>query len=83
MSRVCIAFVVVALLGFTLPLSLFLLVCIAYMLWRPGYELIVLGVCIDAQFGQGIGAFAYEYTLSIAFLVLVLGLVKPHLALYQ
>lgn len=78
-----LAFIGVALSGFLLPLPLFVLVAVAYALWRPGYELIILGICIDAQFGLGDSLLAYRYTLILGAVVLALNVLKPHLTFYR
>jgi hypothetical protein len=73
----------VALTGFLLPFWFFCCAALCYILWKPGYELIVLGMCIDAQFGTPIFGVPCLYTGATALLVLVLNLVKPHLSFYR
>ncbi len=76
-------FIGVALIGFLLPFWAFCIAAACYIVWKPGYELIVLGVCIDAQFGMSLLSVPYLYTVSVAVLLLVFNLMKPHLSIYR
>lgn len=73
-------FLLVVLAGFLTPFWFFVLCAIAYALWKPAYELIFLGVIIDAHFGIGT---QYFYTLVCSLLVLVLEMTKPLLSFYE
>lgn len=77
------AFIGVALVGLFLPLWASVLAALLYALWKPGYELIVLGALIDAQFAPVGTHFIYLYTYAFAGVVLVTNLLKPHLAIYN
>jgi hypothetical protein len=65
------------------PLWLFLVCAALYALTVRGYELIVLGMFIDAQFGVASTSFPYLYTVSTGAIILVLELAKPHLTFYE
>ena len=65
-----------------LPLYVALPFVVLYALWRPAYELIIIGMLIDAQFGS-IASFGYIYTLTFGTLVLLAEVLKPHLAFYN
>ncbi|MCA9364149.1 hypothetical protein KC727_02930 [Candidatus Kaiserbacteria bacterium] len=54
---------------------------VAYALWKPAYELIILGFCIDAFFGTS--TFVHQYLLLTAAIVLVAELLKPQLRFYH
>ena len=73
----------VALIGLLFPFWAFCIAAACYIVWKPGYELLVLGVCIDAQFGISLFGVPYLYTTVIAALLLVLNLIKPHLSIYK
>ncbi len=76
-------FIGVALIGLLFPLWAFCIAALCYIVWKPGYELLVLGVCIDAQFGMPLFGIPFLYTMVTALMVLVLNLIKPHLSIYR
>lgn len=78
-----ISFFVIVLTALLLPLWLFLTCAFLYTLKWSGYELIVVGVLIDAQFGTGSDIFLYQYTVFVSLLVLFLEFLKPHLSWYE
>ena len=74
-----IAFLGIISLALFVPLYVFIPFAFLYALWRPSYELIVLGALIDAEFG----GHAVYYTLILAAVVLCSELLKPHLTFYN
>jgi hypothetical protein len=76
-------FIVVALVGLFMPIWFCILASLCYAFWWTGYELIVLGVLIDAQFGLGTSIFAYTYTLMLGAVVLSAESIKPYLSFYR
>lgn len=53
-----------------------------YVFAFRGYELIVLGVLLDAYFGAG-GLYQALYTLSAAALCLLAEMLRPRMAFYE
>lgn len=76
-------FIGVVLSGLLMPFWFFIACAFLYALWKPGYELIVLGMFIDAQFGIPENEFPYVYTLSLGILVLATSFLKPYLRFYE
>lgn len=72
----------VLLTGLLLPFWACVGAVVCYSLWRPGYELITIGILIDIQFGMYSPGFAYVYTTTITGVVLTLELLKPRLSFY-
>ena len=65
-----------------MPLWFFALCAFCYALFRPGYELILIGVLVDAQFGTASPGFPYMYTAATVLIVFGLIFLKPHLSFY-
>ncbi len=67
------------------PFWFFILSCVLYVfvLRKPSYELIVIGVIIDSQFGVGVAQFSYLYTISAGTIVLIAEMSKPFLSFYD
>lgn len=78
-----VCFLLVGLLGFFAPYMLFMGAVIVYLLFWEGIELLVLGVCIDAQFGTIGGTQWYMYTLGTAAVLLAAVLIKPYIRFYE
>lgn len=76
-------FCILILIALLSPFWFFAFLALLYALWQRGFELIALGMCIDAQFGTAGVAFPYLYTVSMGAIVLILELLKPHLAFYE
>lgn len=77
---IALAFVVVV--GFTGPVWLFLVGAAAYGFWFSGYELVILGMLVDAFFGDPENILPLYTGLAVLWLILV-ELVKPQLLLYN
>lgn len=78
-----IAFIGVVLIGFLLPFWVSVIAALAYALWKPGYELILLGALIDALFSAALVDLPFVYTLTFAGIVLAANMLKPHLTIYN
>ncbi|HEU4677519.1 MAG TPA: hypothetical protein VFS75_02265 [Candidatus Paceibacterota bacterium] len=76
-----IAFICLFFAALYLPLWLFALGAVAYAFTFRAYELLVLAVLIDAEFGEP-GTGAYRYTASVAIALLFAALVRPYLRFY-
>lgn len=53
-----------------------------YALWRPAYELVPLGVIVDAHFGAFSGGAGVWYTLLFTTLLFTAETLKPRLSYY-
>lgn len=74
-----ISYILVLLTALFLPLWAFLFVIVVYGFIYTPYELILIGVLIDAQFG-GAGAHQeYLYTLATVVSAIILVVLKPQL----
>jgi len=78
-----LVFILVALVGYFAPFPVFLLAAVAYLLLWPGYELFIVAVCIDAQFGAGGTMFGLLYTGAVGALVIAGAALKPHIRFYH
>ncbi|MCD5382061.1 MAG: hypothetical protein LR017_01950 [Candidatus Pacebacteria bacterium] len=76
-------FIAVLIVALTLPVWCFLISAALYALWRPAYELLCIGVCIDAQFGVVYEGLPYLYTLSAGGIILLADMMKPLLMVYD
>lgn len=77
-------FSILVLLTLFAPLWLVFLSAVVYACMRPvAYELLVLGVCIDAGFGSGFAHYGVMYTAMFGAIVLAAELIKPHLRFYE
>lgn len=79
--RIFFSLVVFA-LTFVLPWWLVIPLWILFVLAYDGYELIVLGVCMDAYVGTN-GTWSLFYTLAAALVIIGGLLIKPRLAFYR
>jgi hypothetical protein len=79
--RVC-TYVVVVLCGLFLPLWAFAIGVVCYALAFEPYELIVLAVCIDAQFGDATQSIWYLYTAITVSISTVVMFTRPYLRMY-
>jgi hypothetical protein len=77
-----ISFIGVAIGALFLPLWSFVILAVLYAFVFSGYELIVLSVLIDAQFGDTGAGVWYAYTLSASLVLLVSVYLKPYLRFY-
>lgn len=75
-----LAFFGVVLLGLFTPIWIWCIGVIIYVLvYSPGYEVLGVGVCIDALFGQSALPYWYLYTFfSILFMTSIVVL-KPYI----
>jgi len=66
-----------------LPMWSFLVLAVLYgLVWTP-YELLILALCIDAQFGdQQLGVW-YWYTLWISCILVFSVYIRPHVRFYH
>lgn len=78
-----LAFIIVFAVALMMPWWFFLLVAAAYVLRWQGLELLVIAVLVDAQFGTSGVLYGALYTTTVATLVLLGTLIKPHLRAYQ
>lgn len=77
------SFIVVVLIGLYFPIWFFAPIALVYALVFQPTELLLIGVYIDATFGNPEVGVWYWYTLmSIGFLILARG-VKPYLSAYK
>ena len=74
-----IAFTVVFLSSIFLPIWVFLLFSFAYGFVYAPYELLMIGLLIDSQFGDATQNLSYIYTASIVALSIIIIFVKPQL----
>jgi hypothetical protein len=77
-----ISFIGVTATALFLPLWVFVCVALVYALVFSPYELLVLGVCIDAQFGDVARGVWYVYTGVTALLTMFTMGVRPFLRFY-
>ncbi|MCR4285562.1 MAG: hypothetical protein NUW00_01570 [Candidatus Kaiserbacteria bacterium] len=78
-----ISFVTALLCAVFLPFWVFVCISCAYALtWTP-FELIIIGVYIDAQFGNPNAGVWFMYTLTAIIFVGISILAKPYLRFYN
>lgn len=65
------------------PLWVFIICIIPYALFFTAYELLIVALCIDAQFGEPTAGIWYWYTLSVSSVLIVATYVKPYIRFYQ
>ncbi len=53
-----------------------------YSFFFTPYELLILAVCIDAEFGNGETLSGYSYTLTVALAFVLTSFSKPYLRFY-
>ncbi len=76
-------YIAVVLSALFLPFWAFVLIAFVYALFFAPHEVIVVGVLIDAQFGEvGIGVW-YLYTLATIGIFFVTLYSKPYLSFYR
>ncbi len=78
-----LSFVGVVLVGLFLPFWFFVPVAFIYALMFRPIEVLILAVCIDAQFGDVEGGIWYAYTLAGAGILIVTASMKPYLRFYE
>jgi len=66
-----------------LPLWIVVPIVCLYALVFTGYELLILAVCMDAQFGDMRHGIWYMYTLFVSVVLLCAIKIKPHLRFYN
>lgn len=66
-----------------LPFWFFLPLAVAYALCFSAYELLIVAVFIDAQFGDTERSLWFLYTLSVAVILIVTTALKPYLRFYS
>lgn len=78
-----LAFGVVVTGALFLPFWYFVpLACVYAFVFSP-YELLILGVLIDAEFGDPSLGMSYRYTLAITCIVLASFFLKPYIRFYR
>ena len=80
--RICF-FLIVLLITLFFPLWAFILGAFLYALLYTPFEILILAVCIDAQFGDPSRGAWFLYTLSAGCVVLITVYIKPQLRFYQ
>lgn len=81
--RRLIFFVGVSLASITLPWWAVLPLWAVYALAYTGYELVVLGILLDAYFGYSAGGLHIFYTAAAAGICILATLIKPRIAWYH
>lgn len=76
-----VCFLLIFLSALFLPFWFFVLLGILYGFYYEPYELMIIGVLIDVQFGEVGGETTYYYTISMVILSIILYFLKPHLRL--
>lgn len=66
-----------------LPFWFFLLIACVYALLFTSYELLILAVLVDAQFGNREEGIWFIYTLATSIIVILSAYLKPHLRFYK
>lgn len=74
-----IGFIAVFLSSIFLPIWIFLLFSFVYGFIYAPYELLIIGLLIDSQFGDTMQNLSYIYTVSIVILSIIIVFVKPQL----
>ncbi len=75
----CIAFLGVVCLALFTPVWAFVVGAIIYVfVYTPAFEVCLLGVCIDALFGERIYQYWYIYTLLCILIVIGMTFLKPY-----
>lgn len=75
----CILLVLIALY---MPFWVFVITGFTYALFFHSFELCIIAVCIDAQFGNPEHGIWYLYTLSALIIFITMMYVKPRLRFY-
>ena len=66
-----------------IPVWLYVSAAVLYALFYTGYELIILGACIDSYYGFSGVTFLPYYTICTAIGLLLIEWVKPHISVYN
>ncbi len=82
MTRI-LSFIGVVLASLFLPFWFFILYACIYALIYGPLELLVLAVCIDAQFGDVKSGVWYQYTLAVVGILIISVSLKPYLRFYE
>lgn len=78
-----VSYALLFLVALFFPFWVFLLLSIIYGFVYEPYELLIIGLIVDAQFGD-VGQYeSYTYTISIAILSTALFFIKPQLRIYK
>ncbi len=77
-----IFFGVVVIAGFILPTPALIIVAALYAALYPAYELVALGILLDASYGVGAFGvpFPFLYTLAACVIVAVMAIARPYLS---
>lgn len=76
-------FCIIVLIGLFLPLWAFACAAFVYALVYTPYEILILAMCIDAQFGDPQSGLWFLYTLTSSCILIVTVYLKPQLRLYS
>lgn len=77
-----ISFIGITLIALFLPLWVFICVVPVYAFVFSPYELLILSVCIDAQFGDVGREVWYAYTAVVSFVTILTMSIRPLLRFY-
>jgi hypothetical protein len=77
-----VLFSIVALIALFLPVWAFGIAALMYALFYTPYEILILALCIDAQFGDPHQGFWFIYTTMSACILLSSIFIKPQLRFY-
>lgn len=78
-----ISFIIVVLVALFLPMWAFGISMLTYVLVFGPYELLILAVCIDAQFGDRTMSLWYSYTALTVLTSLCTIRIRPYLSMYE
>lgn len=80
-----LSFTALFILSFALPWWFVLILSVVYAFRYCAYELIVLGVLLDAVYGGALSSHIVPvvYTLTMTVIIFVVEILKPHLSLYK
>ena len=53
-----------------------------YAFFFTPYELLILSVCVDAEFGNSETISGYSYTITVALAIILSSYIKPYLKFY-
>lgn len=76
-----LGFLLIFLSALFLPFWFFILLGVLYGFYYQPHELMIIGILIDAQFGEAGGGMIYHYTAAMIILSIILFFLKPHLRL--
>lgn len=74
---------VVTLTAMFFPLWVFIVAGFVYALFYTPYEVMIIGLCIDSQFGEQARGLWYLYTLATVCIFFVTLYVRPFLRFYR